>query len=289
MGIIAGKPVGILEIDMAELTPKATRKLAALLQAGQDAEAATLALRGKRQKLEEALELAESRAASAPEAGWLQQEAEDLRRELDALEGEQARRLDRHRDAMAVYNHCLEYARLLPYRAELIDIAPPPADGDLAATRATISKAKEAIALLSRAVPMADETAAAVKAYVERTGAQYRPRLTLTTGGGPMADFAWVDMVSPFGAFGMMCWLAPDLVVKRLTAEFAALFGAGTVSAEQRAEWRRQFTEGIDALERVEEALVEAALEAGQDAPRRHDASPAAVLGVTVANMAVAA
>jgi hypothetical protein len=270
------------------LTPKATRKLAALLQAGEDAEAATQALRAKRRKLEEAFELAESRAQAAPEVEWLQREAEDLKLELDALEAEAIRRLDRHRDAMAVYNHCLEYARLLPYRAELVDIAAPKAEGSLADVRATFAKLKGMLAQLRSAAPAADEMAAAIKQYVERTGAQYRPRLTLT-GAGPLADFAYVDMASPLGPFGMACWLMPDVVEKRLTADFATLFGTGGVTADKRAELEGMAAAALDALERQEEGMIMEALEAGQDAPRRHDASPAAVLGVTVANVAVAA
>jgi len=39
----------------------------------------------------------------------------------------------------------------------------------------------------------------------------------------------------------------------------------------------------------MEEGLVEAALAAGMDVVRRYDASPAAVLAVTVANVAAAA
>jgi hypothetical protein len=56
-----------------------------------------------------------------------------------------------------------------------------------------------------------------------------------------------------------------------------------------RAEWARQGAEALDAGERLEEALVEAALANGVDVQRRHDASPAAVLAVTVANIAQAA
>jgi hypothetical protein len=198
------------------------------------------------------------------------------------------RRLDRHRDAMAVYNHCAEYARLLPFRAELIDIAPPKPEGDLAEVRALIAKVKTTMAQLRSIPPMADEMAAAIKAYVEHTGAQYRPRLTMT-GAGPLADFAYVNVVSPLGPFGVACWLFPDLVTERLVSEAGALFGGGTITAEQRTDWTRQSTEALDILERQEEALVEAMLASGQDVERRIDASPAALLQVVVANFAVAA
>jgi hypothetical protein len=61
------------------------------------------------------------------------------------------------------------------------------------------------------------------------------------------------------------------------------------VTAAKRAELEAMAAAALDGLERLEETLIVEALEAGQDAPRRHDASPAAVLGVTVANFAVAA
>jgi hypothetical protein len=80
-----------------------------------------------------------------------------------------------------------------------------------------------------------------------------------------------------------------DLVTKRLVSEAGALFGGGTITAEQRTDWTRQSTEALDILERTEEALVEAMLASGQDVERRIDASPAAILGVTMANFAVAA
>jgi hypothetical protein len=275
---------------MAELTPRAGKKLAQLLQLGQDAEAAVQALRPKRAKLEEARALAERRAHALPEDDAAALLVEDLGYELTALEAEQVRRHGRHEHAMIVYNRAAEWARLLPYRATVADVEPPRPDGaDLALVRSTIAKAKEALAVLRGAAPMAGELEAMVKQYVERTGEKYRPRLTLTTGGGPMADFAYVDMLSPFGAFGMACWLTPDAVISRLTSDFAAQFGTGGMSAEKRKELERQIAEGMDALERQEEALVESMLESGQDVARRYDASPEAVLAVTVANIAAAA
>jgi hypothetical protein len=275
---------------MAELTPRAGKKLAQLLATAQDAEAFSLALLPKRQKLEEAVAIAERQAQALPEDDAAAQIAEDLAHELAELGDEQVRRRQRHEFAMITFNRCREWGNLLPYRAQIIDIAAPKPDGaDLALVRSTIAKAKEALALLRAAAPMADELEAMVKQYVERVGEKYRPRLTLTTGGGPMADFAYTDMLSPFGPFGLACWLTPDAVISRLTGDFAAQFGTGGMSAEKRKELERQIAEGMDALERQEEGLVEAGLEAGQDVARRYDASPAAVLAVTVANVAVAA
>ena len=45
----------------------------------------------------------------------------------------------------------------------------------------------------------------------------------------------------------------------------------------------------MDALERQEESIIESLLTASLDCQRRIDADPAAVLGVTVANVAAAA
>jgi hypothetical protein len=277
---------------MAELTPKASRKLAALLQTAQDAEGAAAALRPKRAKLEEAVALAERRARAYPEDDAAAQIAEDLARELVALTDEQERRRERYEKDMIVYNRAREWANLLPYRAVLTDVAAPKPEGDLAFLRDQIAKLKEVRGMVSQAIPLADELATIVKQYVERIAADYRPRLTMTTGGGLLADFAYVNVVgNPLAPFGVLCWVARDLVTARLTAEVAAQIGAGTgtMTAEQRGQWMQQSAELMDAAERTEEALVEAALASGVDVARRYDASPAAVLGVVLSNMAAAA
>jgi hypothetical protein len=215
---------------MAELTPKASRKLSALLQTAQDAEAAAATLLPRRQKLEEAVALARRRAQAQPEEASLQREAESMADELAALEAEQIKRRQRHEYAMINYNRAREWALALPHRAQVVDVAAPKPEGDLAFVRDLIAKLKGAVAQLKSLAPEASETAAIVEQYVKRTGAAYTPRITLTAA-GLTVDFAYVDVMSPLGPFGVACWLDPAAVTKRLTADVSARFGTGGLSA----------------------------------------------------------
>jgi hypothetical protein len=79
-------------------------------------------------------------------------------------------------------------------------------------------------------------------------------------------------------------------VTERLTADVLELscYAAGVTESE-RSRRSVELESRLADLERTEEAIVEALLASGVDVTRRFDASPAAILGVTVKRNAAAA
>lgn len=82
-------------------------------------------------------------------------------------------------------------------------------------------------------------------------------------------------------AFNLLCWLQPDVVVRRLEREVdeqsADRF---TLSELDQARELKKLNDKILGLERREEALIEWLAGQGTVVPRRADADPRAVLGV---------
>jgi hypothetical protein len=70
------------------------------------------------------------------------------------------------------------------------------------------------------------------------------------------------------------------MMADALMGEVDALNINGGISVADREQQTAELRERLLDLERVEEAIVEAAAEQGQDIPRRPGASPLAVLGV---------
>ena len=79
---------------------------------------------------------------------------------------------------------------------------------------------------------------------------------------------------------GLMAWIDPDRMAQRLEAEVDALPDDEAMTDDEQREALADLDAEIDALERNEEALIEAALERGVDILRRSSVSPPCVLGV---------
>lgn len=82
-------------------------------------------------------------------------------------------------------------------------------------------------------------------------------------------------------------WLDPTRLIARLHDEIDSSAAAAgddqlRLSASERDKLIGAMVAVIDDYERQEEDLIARAADAGQDIPRRHDASPAAILGVRV-------
>jgi hypothetical protein len=82
----------------------------------------------------------------------------------------------------------------------------------------------------------------------------------------------------------LSAWLDPARLIARLHDEIDAAAGDDQLrlSSSERDRLIAAMVAVIDDYERQEEALIEKAGDAGQLIERRHDASPAAILGVRV-------
>lgn len=81
----------------------------------------------------------------------------------------------------------------------------------------------------------------------------------------------------------LLAWVDPQKLLQRLHAQIEADAAATDqlrLTAAERGELLAAMAAILDDLERQEEALIEKAGDAGQLIERRHDASPAAILGI---------
>jgi hypothetical protein len=96
--------------------------------------------------------------------------------------------------------------------------------------------------------------------------------------------------IPPVPLARLLAWLAPEPMLAALERDIDALPEAqASMPAAQRTRRLAEISARIDQLEREEEALVESAQAQGLDVLRRESASPAAVLGVAVAQAKAAA
>jgi hypothetical protein len=80
-------------------------------------------------------------------------------------------------------------------------------------------------------------------------------------------------------AFGILCWAFGDSLIAMLEAEVDAMADdAAALDNDERAERESALLAKILEMERVEEAIIEAG---GDQAKRRPDADPRAVLGLS--------
>jgi hypothetical protein len=81
----------------------------------------------------------------------------------------------------------------------------------------------------------------------------------------------------------LLCWMQPAAMVAALEREIDAMPAPElALTAKEKEKRLAQLKADLDALERLEETLIEQAARDGLEILRRADASPAAVLGVAV-------
>ena len=201
--------------------------------------------------------------------------------------------------------------------AAMIEMAPPiavklsknqTAAGEVEAMRARLAELRADLHAV-RSAPVTREMARAkVRAWVERLaeigaidvlpvierGVDPHVPLRSTATGSPGFPLHAADLVGPVprrlgnasvDVLPVVAWLFHDRLVDRLDAEIDALADdAGALTDDERDRREREILRQIDEVERREEALIEAAEEAGAPIARRDDAAPAAVLGVRLVN-----
>ena len=124
----------------------------------------------------------------------------------------------------------------------------------------------------------------AMRAQVAKLAEAARPSLRLERG---RAEPVFGDSRRDFGVTesyiaGLLCWLHPDAMVKRLDAMVDALPDGEAMTTEDQQKELAELAAEIEALGRQEEALIDAAFAGGVDILRRSGADPACVLGVRV-------
>jgi hypothetical protein len=156
--------------------------------------------------------------------------------------------------------------------------------GGIARMRAEIASLKSERVKTRLAPPTIAEMKASASACVASLAERGKPKLTIET---DKFDLRFGNSESftarRVGVSEILAWLDPDALAKRLHADIDALpKAANAMSANAKAERLAQISERLWTLECSEEGLIEASEEGeGPPIPRRSDASPAAVLGIT--------
>jgi hypothetical protein len=130
-------------------------------------------------------------------------------------------------------------------------------------------------------LPLADkEVVLIVIRYVVRMANAAKPTVNIF---GDQLRVQWRgDMAATEDVIALACWLDPERVIDAITRELPQRPGA--LPRDERLKQTALLESELDKLERSEEGLIQRAHSDGlADVLRRVDASPAAVLGVVVA------
>jgi hypothetical protein len=136
-----------------------------------------------------------------------------------------------------------------------------------------------------------DEIKRQITAEVLRKAARGAPLLNI---GGPKVSFTWPD-ISEYAmhpgngtASDQLCWLFKDAYLTMLTAGLDEDIGDRGIPLTERPAREAKLLADILELERIEEALIEQALDRGLPVRRRSDADPRAILGIGIGQRDVA-
>ena len=274
-----------------QLPEPARAKLAAVEQQATDAQALMHAGAHRLDTWEARVRHLTQVLDTVPSAERRQQAEKEMataRTELTRLREQQQQRATCHRSCGNLVGRLRGYISTLPVSAVVEPL--PPARPELlkgeavpeAITRVRneLFAAQSQLTQLRAAPPTVADLKQMAKEAVATLGAP-----SLQVQGGKL-DIAW-----PKDPVAFLAWLNAEQVVARLHQQIDRLpVQANALSAAERSRRMTEISARILELEHQEEALVEAALEAGHDGvSRREGVSPAVVLGVRVSTRARAA
>jgi hypothetical protein len=189
---------------------------------------------------------------------------------------------------------CVRWIRALPEGVALEPVSPKPPElskgespeAKVMAIRAKVAELSVERASVMQAPPLKADMRRQVRPFVEGLAKRGQPRLRLERGKPFEAMF--VDDAKDFGIHEgfiaqTLAWLAGGTMIERLEGMVDAMPERGALSDPEQTQRLAALGSEIEALERDEEALIEAAFADGLDILRRRNASPGAVLGVRVA------
>ena len=221
-----------------------------------------------------------------------------LQQPFGALRDESARRLlqdieqdsrRRHLVLIQLCNRAREWLRQLDGNLVLEDVEPLEAEvtGDeltkeIVQRRFQIAELKQERTRVQFAPLPKAEQIGFVHEYVSELRRRGAPEIRVTQG---RLEAFFTDQRKDFGVTesfvaSMLAWCAPNAFEKRLTEAIERQPDVYALSADDKVKRLAVLEAELDSAERREESLIDAATKAGQDMPRRAEASPAAILAV---------
>lgn len=188
--------------------------------------------------------------------------------------------------------------RAVPLRAYTLSASPNKGEDikdAIVRIRADIVRIQHELKILLESPPSPNEIRASLVEMVDRYEREGTPfidvsngKLTVTFVDQPQYANPGSILSAPSGsATKMLCWLFKDRIFEALTRDLDQIQGgiAAPKRKEREAELRRQLLR----LERMEESLVEQAIDLGLECHRRPTADPLAILGIAYAHQQMAA
>jgi hypothetical protein len=204
---------------------------------------------------------------------------------------------DRHQALSVLVANCQRWVRSVPPQVEIeIAAAPPPpsllAEGEESLTpeecvtriRAKLGGLVPERLDVQRAPEPKPVLKARLRQQIAKLAAHAKPVLQLERGAADVAVFRdpVPDVMLHEEAYvvGLMAWLAFERMDRALSSLVDDLPDGEAMTDEEQTKALAELEAEIDALERTEESLIEAAFERGVDILRRSSVSPESVLGV---------
>jgi hypothetical protein len=190
----------------------------------------------------------------------------------------------------AVVSACKAWVDRLPAGTKLEPV-PVTADGhDLAGIRDRIKAATAEVDALKRAPAPSSDIEARVRDYVRGLAPKMRgvgvgERLSIVWPGAQSSSGSWYISEHTCDPLALLAALFPDRMLSLVMGEVERMAN-DPLPVAQRAPRVAALERELDELYRVEEALIAAALAAGEPVHRSPSVPPAAVLGVRVADRA---
>jgi hypothetical protein len=213
-----------------------------------------------------------------------------LEAELEKLVADQKVLQKRLQAEQAVLSACKGWLDRLPARTKLEPVAVTADGHDLAGIRDRIKTATTEVDALKRAPAPSSDIEARVRDYVRGLAPKVRG-----VGVGERLSIVWPGAQSSLGSgyisehtcdpLALLAALFPDRMLTLVMGEVERMAN-DPLPVAQRAPRIAVLERELDELHRVEEALVAAAIAAGQPVHRSPSAPPATVLGVRVADRA---
>lgn len=264
----------------------ATKKLAALVQAAEDARALAFAAKDRVAVLEgKVLQLVNAHAGEVELA-----EAEEQAERAADL---QQQRYRHWQDTETLVTRVTAWLTELP-RNVTLETAPAPAVAMNGSPAVVVGGLRTQIANLlaefhqvKLAPAPLDDAKRQVRELVAMLGTKGKP--TIRTQFGELHVHGW-QSDEQFGptfhdmTIATLCWLAPQMVIDKLDEALEALpHNDDALPLSARASRLAEIEAEIALLEIQEEVVIERAAKDGIILERRHDQSPASILGVRIA------
>jgi hypothetical protein len=280
----------------ARLPLMARRKIAAIQGQIVDSQALIDSVDQQTARLQQMFAMAENRRArldphiDADDIAELGEEIDALRVDLDKLAAERARRAGLAANSQQIAARLEDFVGataggfFVPAQvAAQLEPGESLADG-IRRVRSEIGALQAEIARVRNAPPTKEEIAQHLRREVQRLLAAGTPTVAFR---GSEIEISWPDASrfrpesAPAGSpSALVAWLFPDLVFERLSEGLDQIRGG--ISAVDRAARSAILEADLLAAERVEEMLVEMALDQNVEVHRRLNASPMALLGIAV-------